>query len=157
MSASTRHRLTSVRVAPMSTRASVHSPSTEANIMSVVSSMAGVSSHSIQGLMVCALRGGWVAVCCCSSVRKVAILQAQVMGRGIAQHLPFHRRQRPYLLRGTAAVQEACSETLPGTHQAAGTQEHVVLDHRAVHDDGAHADEAAVADAAGMQEALVPH
>ncbi|MOA43179.1 hypothetical protein D3C78_1653080 [compost metagenome] len=40
-------------------------------------------------------------------------------------------------------------------HQAAGTDDHIIVDHRAVHDDAAHADQYPVAYRTTMQHDLV--
>uniref|UniRef100_A0A1I8AQ18 ABC transporter substrate-binding protein n=1 Tax=Steinernema glaseri TaxID=37863 RepID=A0A1I8AQ18_9BILA len=63
--------------------------------------------------------------------------------------------QRPCLLHRAAHVQEAALQRLARRYQAAGTDDHLVLDHRAVHDGAAHADQNAVAQGAAMQHDLV--
>jgi hypothetical protein len=59
------------------------------------------------------------------------------------------------LFHRAAHVQVAADQALARWHQAAGADDHLVLDDGAVHDGAAHADQDAVAQGAAMQHDLV--
>src|SRR5690606_31428077 len=85
----------------------------------------------------------------------VLILQTHIVGCSIGEELPFTLGQRPHLLRRAAHVKVAAAQPLVRRHQTAGTENHLVLDHRPVHDDAAHADQHPAAYSASMQQYLV--
>lgn len=78
------------------------------------------------------------------------------MGGGIAQHFPFTSGKWTNILRRTATIKMPRLQALAGTHQAASRQQHFVFNHRAVHDNTAHADETTIANGAGVQQTFVP-
>ncbi len=85
----------------------------------------------------------------------VLILEFHVVRRTVGEKRPFLVRQRAGLLDRAADVEKAAFQALARWHQAAGTDDHLVLDDRAVHDDAAHADQDPVAHRAAMQHDLV--
>src|SRR5690606_33683279 len=85
----------------------------------------------------------------------VLILQTHRVGCSIGDDLPFTLGQRPHLLRRAAHVQVAAAQPLVRRHQTAGAKNHLVLDHRPVHDDAAHADQHPATYSASVQQYLV--
>ena len=84
------------------------------------------------------------------------ILEFHVVAGGIAEEVAFLVGQRARLFHRAADVQVAAFQALAGRHQRAGANDHLVLDHRTVHDDAAHADQNPVAQGAAVQGDLVP-
>jgi hypothetical protein len=69
--------------------------------------------------------------------------------------LPLALLQRTQRLGRIAGIDMAALETLARGHHGAGSDDHLVLDHRAVHHDGAHAHQDAIAQRAAVQDRLV--
>lgn len=84
------------------------------------------------------------------------VLELHVVAGGVGEEAALLVAQRTGLLRRAADVEEAALQHLARRHQAAGAEDHFVLDHRAVHDDRAHPHQHPVADAATVQQDLVP-
>ncbi len=84
------------------------------------------------------------------------ILELHVVAGRVAEEVALLVGQRARLFHRATDVQVAAFQALARRHQRAGTDDHLVLDHRAVHDDAAHADQNAVAQGAAMQSDLVP-
>ena len=83
------------------------------------------------------------------------ILELHVIRRAVGEKGIFLVGQRTDLFHRATHVQEAACQAFARRHQAAGADDHIVLDHRAVHDDAAHADQHAAADAAAVEHDFV--
>src|SRR5690606_12260535 len=87
--------------------------------------------------------------------REVLVLQPHVVLRAVVQPLDLRIAEHPHLPRRVADPQLALAHGAPGRHQRAGADEGVLLHHRAVEHDRAHADEHRVLDPAGVDDRLV--
>jgi len=86
----------------------------------------------------------------------VLVLELDVVAGGIAEEAALLVGQRARLLHRAADIEVARLERLARWHQAAGADDHLVLDYHAVHHDRAHAHQNAVAQGAAVQRDLVP-
>src|SRR5690606_2792935 len=87
--------------------------------------------------------------------REVFVLQAHVVAGAVVQRLDLGVAEHAHLARGIAEPHLAAADDLARGHQRAGADETVLLHHRAVEHDRAHADETGVADPAGVDDRLV--
>ena len=79
------------------------------------------------------------------------ILELHVVRRAVGEKGFFLVSQRPDLFHRAAHIKEAAFQAFARGYQAAGTDDHIVLDHRTVHDDAAHADQNPAAHGAAME------
>src|SRR4249919_4389468 len=89
------------------------------------------------------------------SAGEVGVLQAYVVLRGVIQRLDFLVAEHAYLFRRVAQPQLALANHLAGRDERTGPDETVLLHHRAIEQDRAHADQHRILDAAGMDDRLV--
>src|SRR4249919_2253623 len=85
----------------------------------------------------------------------VLVLQAYVVLGGVIQRLDFLVAEHAYLFRRVAEPQLALADYLAGRDERTGPDETVLLDHRAIEQDRAHADQHRILDAAGVDDRLV--
>jgi len=85
----------------------------------------------------------------------VLILKLHVVAGGVTEEAALLFGQRTGLLYRAANVEIAAFQRLARRHQAAGADNHFILDHRAVHHDRAHTDQDAIAQSAAVQGDLV--
>lgn len=86
---------------------------------------------------------------------QVLVLELHVVAGAVGEECVFLVVQQPGLFHRAAHVQVATDQALARRYQAAGADDHFVLDDGAVHDGAAHADQDAVAQGAAMQHDLV--
>ncbi len=86
---------------------------------------------------------------------QVLVLELDVIAGAVREERAFFVGQRPGLFYRAAHIQEAALQALAGRYQAAGTDDHLVLDDGAVHDGAAHAHQDPVAQGTAMQHHLV--
>ena len=86
---------------------------------------------------------------------QVLVLELHVVAGAVGEKRPFLVGQRPGLFHRAAHVQVAAFQALARRHQAAGTDDHLVLDDGAVHDGAAHAHQDAAAQGTAMQHDFV--
>lgn len=83
------------------------------------------------------------------------VLELHIVAGAVGEERVFLVIQQPGLFHRAAHVQVAAYQALARRHQAAGADDHFVLDDGTVHDGAAHADQYAVAQGAAMQHHLV--
>ena len=83
------------------------------------------------------------------------VLELDVIAGTVREKRPLLVSQRPRLLHRAAHVQVTTLQALAGRHQAAGTDDHLILDHRAIHDGAAHANQNPATQGTAMQHDLV--
>jgi hypothetical protein len=86
---------------------------------------------------------------------QMLVLELDVIAGTVREKRPLLVSQRPRLLHRAAHVQVTTLQALAGRHQAAGTDDHLVLDHRAIHDGAAHANQNPATQGTAMQHDLV--
>ncbi len=86
---------------------------------------------------------------------QVQVLELDVVGGTVREKRPLLVSQCPRLFDRAADIQVTALQALARRHQAAGADDHLVLDHRAIHDGAAHADQDAIAQGAAMQHDFV--
>jgi len=85
----------------------------------------------------------------------VLVLELDVVAGAVGEERVFLLAQQAHLLHRAAHVQVAADQAFAGWHQAAGADDHFVLDDGAVHDGAAHADQDAIAQGTAMQHDFV--
>lgn len=83
------------------------------------------------------------------------VLELHIIRRTVGEEGPLLVAQRPCLLHRAADIQITTLQALARRHQAAGADDHLVFDHRAIHDGAAHADQDPIAQGAAMQHDFV--
>ncbi len=86
---------------------------------------------------------------------QVLVLELDVIAGAVREEGPLLVGQRPGLFHRAADIQEAALQALAGRYQAAGANDHLVLDDGAIHDGAAHADQDTVAQGTAMQHHFV--
>ncbi len=86
---------------------------------------------------------------------QVLVLELHVVASAVGEEGALVVVQQPGLFHRAAHVQVATDQAFAGRHQAAGADDHFVLDDGAVHDGAAHADQDAVAQGAAVQHHFV--
>ncbi len=86
---------------------------------------------------------------------QVLILELDVVVGAVAEKGAFLVIQQPGLPDRAAHVQVPADQALAGRHQAAGADDHFILDNGAIHDGAAHAHQDAIAQGAAVQHDLV--
>lgn len=82
---------------------------------------------------------------------QVQVFKFYVVGSAIGKEGDFLLGQGADLFRRAADIQKPALQHLARRHQAASTDDHLVLNHGAVHDRAAHADQDAIAKGAAVQ------
>lgn len=83
------------------------------------------------------------------------VLELDVVAGAVGEERALLVGQRPGLFHRAANIQEAAEQALAGRYQAAGADDHLVLDDGAIHDCAAHADQDAIAQGTAVQHHLV--
>lgn len=86
---------------------------------------------------------------------QVLVLELHVVAGAVGEERALLVGQRPGLLHRAAHVQVTAFQALARWHQAAGADDHFVLDDGAIHDGAAHADQDAIAQGTAMQHDFV--
>lgn len=86
---------------------------------------------------------------------QVLVLELHVVAGAVGEERVLLLAQQAHLFHRAAHVQVAADQALARRHQAAGADDHLVLDDGAVHDGAAHADQDAVAQGTAMQHDFV--
>lgn len=86
---------------------------------------------------------------------QMLVLELHIVAGAVGKERMLLVVQQPGLFHRATHVQVATDQALARRYQAAGTNDHFVLDDGAVHDGAAHADQDAVAQGAAMQHDLV--
>lgn len=86
---------------------------------------------------------------------QVLVLELHIVASAVGEEGALLLVQQPGLFHRAAHVEVATGQALAWRHQAAGADDHFVLDDGAVHDGAAHADEDAVAQGAAVQHHFV--
>ncbi len=86
---------------------------------------------------------------------QVLVFELHVVAGAVGEECALVVVQQPGLFHRAAHVQVATDQAFAGRHQAAGADDHFVLDDGAVHDGAAHADQNAVAQGAAVQHHFV--
>ena len=88
---------------------------------------------------------------------QVLVLEFHVIAGAVGKERALLVVQQPGLFHRAAHVQVATDQALARWHQAAGADDHLVLDDGTVHDGAAHADQDAIAQGTAMQHDLVAY
>ncbi len=86
---------------------------------------------------------------------QVLVLELDVVAGAVGEERVFLFAQQSHLFHWAAHVQVPAGQALARGHQAAGTDDHLVLDDGAIHDGAAHAHQDAVAQGTAMQHDFV--
>lgn len=86
---------------------------------------------------------------------QVLVLELHIVAGTVGEERAFLVVQQSGLLHRAAHVQVTADQALAGRYQAAGADDHFVLDNGTIHDGAAHTDQDAVAQGTAMQHDLV--